>query len=76
MDRLAAIFHLNRKGFNLVRGLTIVAVLLVPLIVLSLIGQEKYWLSVSFAALFVALSDPGGCRRSPKFAFFAHRNSR
>ena len=60
MNRLVAVFQLNRKGFNLVRGLTIVAVLIVPLVVLSLIGEEKYWLSVSFAALFVALSDPGG----------------
>jgi hypothetical protein len=60
MHRLAAIFQLNRNGFNLTRGLTIVAVLAVPLVVLSLIGEEKYWLSVSFSALFVALSDPGG----------------
>ena len=31
-----------------------------PYIVLAAIGQEKYWVSVSFGALFVALSDPGG----------------
>ena len=31
-----------------------------PLVVLGVLNDEKYWLSVSFAALFVALSDPGG----------------
>lgn len=60
MERLKAVFAVDRKGFNLTRGLTIVAVLLIPLIALALLDEERYWLSVSFAALFVALSDPGG----------------
>ena len=60
MNRLAEIFKLNPKGFNLGRGLTIAGVLFIPLVVLGVIGEDKYWLSVSFGALFVALSDPGG----------------
>ena len=60
MNRLAAVFKLDPKGVNLARGLTIMVVLFLPLIVLALIGEDKYWLSVSFGALFVALSDPGG----------------
>ena len=60
MSRLAEVFKLDPKGFNLARGLTIMGVLLVPLVVLGVIGKDKYWLSVSFAVLFVALSDPGG----------------
>jgi len=57
---LSEIFEFNRKEINFPRGLVIVRVLIIPLIVLAVVGQEKYWLSVSFAALFVALSDPGG----------------
>jgi hypothetical protein len=38
----------------------ITGILLIPLVVLTAMDQEKYWLSLSFAALFVALSDPGG----------------
>jgi hypothetical protein len=57
---LSAIFELNPKGFNLRRGLTIIVILFAPLVVLSLIGESKYWLPVSFSALFVGLSDPGG----------------
>ena len=60
MDRLAEVFKLDPKGFHLARGLTIAGVLLVPLVVLGAIGKDKFWLSVSFGALFVALSDPGG----------------
>src|ERR1700674_5805937 len=60
MNRLATIFEFNPKGFNLSRGLTIVVVLFAPLVVLSAMGESKYWLSLSFAALYVGLSDPGG----------------
>lgn len=56
-------FGLNRGGFNLTRGLVILAVLLVPLVVLGLIKKDEYWLSVSFGALLVGLSDPGGAMR-------------
>lgn len=58
--RLSKVFELDRKGFNLTRGLVIFATLLVPLVVLGVIDKEQYWLSVSFGALFVGLSDPGG----------------
>ena len=34
------------------------------LVVLAAIPQEKYWVSLTFAALFVWLSDPGGPFRS------------
>ena len=60
MNHLAALFKLDLKQFNLKRGIAVVVVLFLPLIVLSLINQQKYWLSLAFAALFVALSDPGG----------------
>ena len=53
-------FELNRKGLNLPRGVASLGVLLVPLIVLAVLEQEKYLLSVFFGALFVGLSDPGG----------------
>jgi Fusaric acid resistance protein-like len=36
------------------------AVLLIPFVVLAAVGHEKYWLSLSFGALFVGISDPGG----------------
>ncbi len=59
MGQLKKVFQVNRQGFKLTRGLVIVGVLLVPFIVLSVIHQEKYWLSVSFAALFLGICDPG-----------------
>jgi hypothetical protein len=60
MNRLTKMFEVDKQGINLPRGLVVLAVLLIPFVVLTAIGQERYWLSVSFAALFVALSDPGG----------------
>ena len=60
MSRIEKIFEVDRKGINLLRGLVATAILLIPFVVLAAIGHEKYWLSVSFGALFVALSDPGG----------------
>jgi hypothetical protein len=66
-------FELKRQGFNLRRGVSVLAALLVPLIVLEAVHQQQYWLSVSFGALFVGLSDPGGdyaqrVRRMTEFA--------
>jgi len=60
MSRVSKLFVVDRKGINLPRGLVATAVLLVPFVVLAVWGDEKYWLSVSFGALFVGLSDPGG----------------
>jgi len=57
---MAAVFALNKKGFNLARGLMVVGVLAIPLLVLGVLDKEQYWLSVTFGILFVALSDPGG----------------
>ena len=57
-------FELNRKGLNLQRGVTLAAAtMLLPLIVLTALHLERYWISMSFGALFVWLSDPAGwCR--------------
>jgi hypothetical protein len=63
LSQLKKIFEVNRQGINLPRGLVATAVLLIPFVVLAVIDEEKYWLSVSFAALFVGLSDPGGLYR-------------
>ena len=56
------VFELDRKGFNLARGLVILAVLLVPLVVLGLIDKEEYWLSVAFGALLVGLASSTASR--------------
>lgn len=73
MSRVATVFELDTRKFNVVRGLALAAVLLLPLIVLAAVDQEKYWLSVSFGALFVGLSDPGGTYafRLPRMALVA-----
>ena len=34
--------------------------MVVPLIVLHVLNQDVYYLSVAFGALFVGLNDPGG----------------
>jgi hypothetical protein len=49
------------------------AVMLAPLIVLGVLHQEKYYVSVAFGALFVGLSDPGGeyGYRVPRMAVIA-----
>jgi hypothetical protein len=60
MSQVAKVFELNRKGLNLPRGVASLGVLLVPLIVLAVLDQEKYLISMFFGALFVGLSDPGG----------------
>ena len=60
MTGIAEVFALNRQGFNLRRGLEVVGVLLVPLVVVAVLGEEKYWESLTFGILFVGLSDPGG----------------
>jgi len=60
MTKLRAVFAFNRPGVNTARGLIAIGVLAIPLVVLSAIGREEYWLSASFGALFVGLSDPGG----------------
>ena len=73
MSHIATVFKLDRKGFNVRRGVGVLAVMLVSLIVLGVLNQEQYFLSVSFAALFVGLSDPGGeyGYRVPRIALVA-----
>jgi uncharacterized membrane protein YccC len=60
MTRLKDVFALDRKGFNAARALELLWVLSVPWVVLVELDEEKYLLSVVFAVLFVAFSDPGG----------------
>jgi uncharacterized membrane protein YccC len=60
MSRLAKLFALNRKGLNLPRGLAVAGVLAVLTALLLGLGHEGYVLTVVFAVLFAALSDPGG----------------
>jgi hypothetical protein len=60
VSRIEWIFEVDRHGINMPRGSAVTAVLLVPFLVLAVIGHERYWLSLSFGALFVGLSDSGG----------------
>ena len=73
MSQLAKVFHLNRQGFKLERAFSGLAIMLLPLIVLSVLHQEKYFLSMVFGVLFVGLSDPGGeyRYRVPRMALVA-----
>jgi hypothetical protein len=59
MTELAGVFKLNPKGLNVRRGLGVLAVMGLPLIVLHVLDQEVYYLSLAFGALFVGLNDPG-----------------
>ena len=60
MSRVAKVFELNRKGLNLPVAAWFTGVLLVLLIASDLLGAQTYLLTVLFAVLVVALSDPGG----------------
>ncbi len=60
MNRLAKLFELNRKGLNLQRGFIVAVVLVVLAALLMGLGHEGYVLTVVFAVMFAALSDPGG----------------
>jgi len=60
MTQLADVFKLNREGLNVRRALGVLLVMGVPLIVLSVLDHEVYYLSLAFGALFVGLNDPGG----------------
>ena len=48
MTQLAKVFELKRQGFSLERGFSGVAIGLLPLIVLSVLHQDKYFLSMVF----------------------------
>ena len=64
LSQMARVFEVDRQGIKLTRGLVIAGVLLISLVALAATHHEQYWLSVSFGALFVALSDPGGPYRA------------
>jgi hypothetical protein len=72
MNRLAKLFELNRKGLNLQRGFAVAGVLVVLTALLIGLGHEGYVLTVVFAVMFAALSDPGGKfgYRVPRMALF------
>lgn len=57
---LDQVFALNRAELNIPRGLEVVGILLASLVVLSLLGEQRYWLSLALGVLIVGLSDPGG----------------
>lgn len=73
MEKASVVFKVDPKGFDLRRGVGTFLVLLVPLIVLGLLDQEKYFLSAAFGALFTGLCDPGGkyAYRAPRLAVVA-----
>ncbi|MFE5326004.1 FUSC family protein [Embleya sp. NPDC056575] len=68
--RLADVFAIDRQGFNLRRGVSVLLVMLLPLIVLGALGKEKYFVGVALGALFTGLCDPGGRYgyRAPRLA--------
>lgn len=60
MSQAAKVFALNRAGLNPRRGAIVTGIFLVPLIVLTALGQDSYFLSMAFGAVFVAICDLGG----------------
>ncbi len=58
--QVAKVFALNTKGVDVPRGAAVAGLLLITLVVTTSQHQERYFLSVAFGLLFVALSDPGG----------------
>ena len=68
MSQRARVFALNRKGLNPARGLAIAGVLVALGALLVALDREAYVLTLVFAVLFAALSDPGGT-----FAYRAQR---
>ncbi len=60
MSQLTKVFSVNRKGFSLPGGVAIGGILLVIWFGIAQLDQQKYVVSVIFAVLTTALSDPGG----------------
>ena len=73
MNHLAKLFQLNRQGLNLRRGAIMAVVLGLVIIVGVLPHERRYFLTVIFAALSLAVSDPGGTYgyRVPRMAVVA-----
>ena len=60
MSQLTKVFSLNRKGFSLPGGVAVGGILLVIWFAIAQLNQQKYLVSIIFAVLTTALSDPGG----------------
>jgi len=73
MSQLADVFKLNPEGLNVRRAVGVAVVMVLPLIICKALGQEVYYVSVAFGALFVGLNDPGGTYgyRLPRLALNA-----
>ena len=64
MSQLTWIFDVHPQGIGVTRGVVVIVALLAPLVAMIAIGVQKYWLTLAFAMLFCAPSDPGGpCSR-------------
>ena len=60
MSQLTKVFSVNRKAFSLPGGVAIGGVLLLIWLAIAQLDQQKYVVSIIFAVLTTALSDPGG----------------
>lgn len=60
MTPLAKVVELDWKELNVPRAVAVVVVLGAVVIVLEVIDQQKYVITVVFAALLVGVTDPGG----------------
>ena len=54
---IASLFTLKPEKLNVGLGLTIVAIVLVPLLILSAAGHPELWLSFTWGILFTGISD-------------------
>ena len=59
------VFAVNRKGLSLTGGVAIGGVLLLIWLSIAQLDQQKYAVSIIFAVLTTALSDPGGGYSKP-----------
>jgi hypothetical protein len=57
---VANVFAMKTTGVNVPRGVAVAGLVLITLVVTAAVHQDRYFLSVAFGLLFVALSDPGG----------------
>ena len=60
MTRLSKVFALDRKGFSVSGGIAVGGVLLLIWLAVAQLNEQKYLVTLVFAVLTTALSDPGG----------------
>ena len=60
MSPWSKVFELDRKALSVRRAVAFAVVLAVVVVVLEVIDQQEYVLTIVFAVLFVAAGDPGG----------------